>query len=48
MLLLPTQPTLASVFQLLEYIEMNIVDLWMVTFGFKKENTMNASTPSIQ
>ncbi len=27
MLLLPTQPTLASVFQLLEYIEMNIVDI---------------------
>jgi hypothetical protein len=27
MLLLPTQPTLANVFQLLEQIEMNIVDL---------------------
>lgn len=32
------RPTLANVFQLLEDVEMNMVEVWMVTFGFNKEN----------
>jgi len=44
----PTQPTLTNVFQLLEYIKMNIVEEWVVTFGFNKENQRNASTPLAQ
>jgi len=44
----PTQPTLANVFQLLEHVKMNMVEKWVLTFGFNKENLRNASTPSAQ
>jgi len=37
-LLQHAQPTLASVFQLLERIEMNMVEEWVVTSAFDKEN----------
>jgi hypothetical protein len=37
-LLQPAQPTLASVFQLSERIEMNMVEEWVVTLAFDKEN----------
>jgi hypothetical protein len=44
-LLQPTQPTLANVFQLLEKIEMNMVEEHMVTLGFNKDNPRNSPTP---
>jgi hypothetical protein len=42
------QPTLASVFQLLERIGMNMVEEQVVTIGFNKENPRNFPTPSSQ
>jgi len=48
MLIQLAQPTLANVFQLSEHVKMNMVEKWMVTFRFNKENLKNASTPSIQ
>jgi hypothetical protein len=47
-LLQPTQPMLANVFQLLERIEMNMVEEWVVTLGFNKENLKKFPTPSSQ
>jgi hypothetical protein len=48
MLLQPTKPTLASVFQLSKQIEMNMVEKRVVTLGFNKENVKNSPTPLIQ
>jgi hypothetical protein len=39
------QPTLVSVFQLSERIEMNMVEERVVTLGFNKENPRNFPTP---
>jgi hypothetical protein len=44
-LLQPTQPTLASVFQLSERIEMNMVEEWAVTLAFDKENPIFSPMP---
>jgi hypothetical protein len=44
-LLQHAQPTLASVFQLLKRIEMNMVVKWVITLGFNKENPKNFQTP---
>jgi len=44
-LLQPAQPTLASVFQLSERIEMNMVEEWVVTLAFDKENPIFFPTP---
>jgi hypothetical protein len=38
------ETTLASVFQLLKMIEMNMVEEWVV-LGFNKENPRNSPTP---
>ncbi len=45
MLLQSIQPILASVFQLLAIIEMNMVEEWVVTLGFNKENPRNSPAP---
>jgi hypothetical protein len=42
------QPILASVFQLLAKNEMNMVEEWVITFGFNKKNPRNLLTPSSQ
>jgi hypothetical protein len=47
-LLQPTQLALANVFKLLERIEMNMVEEWVVTLRFNKENPKNFPTPSGQ
>jgi hypothetical protein len=42
------QPTMGNVFQLLECIEMKMMEEWVVTFGFNKENPRNAFTLMVQ
>ncbi len=42
------QLALANVIQLLEWIEMNIMEERMITFGFNKKTPKSFLTPSIQ
>jgi hypothetical protein len=48
MLLQLAQPTLASVFQLLKCIDLNMVEEHVVTINFNKDNLKNILTPLIQ
>jgi hypothetical protein len=48
MLLQPTQPTLANMFQLLKCINLNMVEEHVVTINFNKDNLKNILTPLIQ